>query len=56
MIFAAHNAERKGFPLLAQAFNKLDDQFHLHIVGKINLLLMGFQLLLQLMQWRQAVF
>ncbi|MDR4346528.1 glycosyltransferase family 4 protein [Bacillus anthracis] len=33
MIFAAHNAERKGFPLLAQAFNKLDDQFHLHIVG-----------------------
>ncbi|MEC2709437.1 glycosyltransferase [Bacillus thuringiensis] len=33
IIFAAHNAERKGFPLLAQAFNKLDDQFHLHIVG-----------------------
>lgn len=31
--FSAHRAERKGFPLLAQVFNQLDDSFHLNIIG-----------------------
>ncbi|UYZ01597.1 glycosyltransferase [Peribacillus frigoritolerans] len=33
LTFSAHRAERKGFPLLAQTFNQLDDHFHLHIIG-----------------------
>lgn len=33
LTFSVHRAERKGFPLLAQTFNQLDDQFHLHIIG-----------------------
>jgi glycosyltransferase involved in cell wall biosynthesis len=31
--FCAYQAARKGFPLMAQAFNELDDSFHLHIIG-----------------------
>ena len=31
--FCANNAERKGFPLLAQTFNQLDEHFHLNIIG-----------------------
>ncbi|MCU6797573.1 glycosyltransferase [Paenibacillus sp. WQ 127069] len=31
--FSAHRAERKGFPLLAQVFNQLDDHYHLNIIG-----------------------
>lgn len=33
LTFSAHRAERKGFPLLAQTFNQLDDHFHLNIIG-----------------------
>ncbi|WJV29538.1 glycosyltransferase [Rossellomorea sp. AcN35-11] len=33
LTFAAHRAVRKGFPLLTQVFNQLDDQFHLNIIG-----------------------
>ena len=33
LTFSAHRAERKGFPLLAQTFNKLDENFHLNIIG-----------------------
>ncbi|MEK3772584.1 glycosyltransferase [Paenibacillus sp. FSL R5-0887] len=33
LVFCADNAIRKGFPTLVQAFNQLDDDFHLHIVG-----------------------
>ena len=33
LTFSAHRAERKGFPLLAQTFNKLDEHFHLNIIG-----------------------
>jgi glycosyltransferase involved in cell wall biosynthesis len=31
--FCAYNFARKGFPLLVEAFNRLTDEFHLHIVG-----------------------
>ncbi|MFK9094784.1 glycosyltransferase [Bacillus salipaludis] len=31
--FSAHSGERKGFPLLAQTFNQLDEHFHLNIIG-----------------------
>ncbi|MES9774937.1 glycosyltransferase [Priestia megaterium] len=33
LTFSAHRAERKGFPLLAQTFNQLDEHFHLNIIG-----------------------
>ena len=33
LTFSAHRAERKGFPLLTQAFNQLDEHFHLNIIG-----------------------
>ncbi|WP_251037995.1 glycosyltransferase [Paenibacillus albidus] len=33
LIFCADNAIRKGFPTLVQAFNQLNDDFYLHIVG-----------------------
>ncbi|WP_242485523.1 glycosyltransferase [Peribacillus sp. TH27] len=33
LTFSAHRAERKGFPLLAQVFNQLDEHFHLNIIG-----------------------
>ncbi|NUU60937.1 glycosyltransferase [Paenibacillus agri] len=33
LIFCAGNAIRKGFPTLVEAFNRLNDDFHLHIVG-----------------------
>jgi glycosyltransferase involved in cell wall biosynthesis len=33
LTFSAYRAERKGFPLLAQVFNQLDEHFHLNIIG-----------------------
>ncbi|MDY7991540.1 glycosyltransferase [Paenibacillus polymyxa] len=33
IVFCADRAVRKDFPTLAQAFNMLDENFHLHIVG-----------------------
>lgn len=33
LVFCAMNAPRKGFPILVEAFNALNDHFHLHIVG-----------------------
>ncbi|MCM3270695.1 glycosyltransferase family protein [Paenibacillus elgii] len=33
LIFCAFNYPRKGFPLLAEVFNRLNADFHLHIVG-----------------------
>ncbi len=33
LVFAAHSGIRKNFPDLIQAFNQLDDRFHLHIIG-----------------------
>ena len=33
LTFCANREERKGFPLLAQTFNQLDDHFHLNIIG-----------------------
>lgn len=33
LTYCAHNAVRKGFPILAQAFNRLDESFHLNIIG-----------------------
>ncbi|NOU79236.1 glycosyltransferase [Paenibacillus sp. LMG 31459] len=33
LVFCADNAIRKGFPTLVHAFNRLSDEFHLHIVG-----------------------
>lgn len=33
LVFAAHSGIRKNFPALIEAFNQLDDSFHLHIVG-----------------------
>ncbi|MEH7590926.1 glycosyltransferase [Priestia megaterium] len=33
LTFSAHRAERKGFPLLAKVFNKLNENFHLNIIG-----------------------
>jgi glycosyltransferase involved in cell wall biosynthesis len=33
IVFAAHQGIRKNFPHLIEAFNQLDDSFHLHIIG-----------------------
>lgn len=33
LVFAAHSGIRKNFPHLIEAFNQLDDHFHLHIIG-----------------------
>jgi glycosyltransferase involved in cell wall biosynthesis len=33
LVFAAHSGIRKNFPDLIEAFNQLDDRFHLHIIG-----------------------
>ncbi|WP_057915598.1 glycosyltransferase [Peribacillus muralis] len=33
LTFSAYRAERKGFSLLAQTFNQLDEHFHLNIIG-----------------------
>jgi glycosyltransferase involved in cell wall biosynthesis len=33
IVFAAHSGLRKNFPHMIEAFNQLDDSFHLHIIG-----------------------
>jgi glycosyltransferase involved in cell wall biosynthesis len=33
LVFSAHSGLRKNFPHLIEAFNQLDDSFHLHIIG-----------------------
>ncbi|WCK56181.1 glycosyltransferase [Aneurinibacillus sp. Ricciae_BoGa-3] len=33
LVFSAHQGIRKNFPLMANAFNQLDNSFHLHIIG-----------------------
>ncbi|TCP69476.1 glycosyltransferase family protein [Baia soyae] len=33
LVFCAHNAPRKGFDMLVEAFNQLDLDFHLHLIG-----------------------
>jgi glycosyltransferase involved in cell wall biosynthesis len=33
LVFCAHNDPWKGFELVAQAFNELDDDFFLHVIG-----------------------
>ena len=33
LVFSAHQGVRKGFPLLVEVFNKLDQSFHLHVIG-----------------------
>lgn len=33
LVFAAHSGIRKNFPHMIEAFNQLDDSFHLHIIG-----------------------
>ncbi len=33
IVFAAHQGLRKNFPEMIEAFNQLDDSFHLHIIG-----------------------
>jgi glycosyltransferase involved in cell wall biosynthesis len=33
LTFSHYNAARKNFPVLAEAFNRLDDAFHLNLVG-----------------------
>lgn len=33
LVFSAHQGIRKNFPHMIEAFNQLDDSFHLHIIG-----------------------
>lgn len=33
LVFSAHQGQRKNFPQMAEAFNQLDDRFHLDIAG-----------------------
>ncbi|MDQ0418354.1 glycosyltransferase involved in cell wall biosynthesis [Croceifilum oryzae] len=33
LVFCAYNAPRKGFDMLVEAFNQLDLNFHLHLIG-----------------------
>ncbi|WP_248930304.1 glycosyltransferase family protein [Paenibacillus hamazuiensis] len=33
LAFSAYNSVRKGFPLMADGFNRLSEHFHLHLIG-----------------------